>query len=53
MPSKCEFELNNPDGVYFSGDTINATVILTTTSTKEIKGVYIPQKVKTNVLMTS
>ena len=41
MPSTCEFEFNNPNGIYFSGDTINATVILTTTSTKDIRGVYI------------
>ena len=38
MPSTCEFELNNPNGVYFSGDTIIGTVILTTTSPKEVRG---------------
>ncbi|TMW46988.1 hypothetical protein DOY81_007935 [Sarcophaga bullata] len=39
MPSTCKFELNNPNGVYFSGDTIIGTVILTTTSPKEVRDV--------------
>lgn len=51
MPSTCEFELNNPNGVYFSGDTITGTVILTTTSSKEVRGMFL--KYKQHNLMTS
>lgn len=38
MPSTCEFQLNNPNAVYYSGETVSGTIILKTTSAKEVRG---------------
>lgn len=37
MPSVCTFTLNHPNAVYYSGQTINGTISLTTTSEKNIR----------------
>ncbi|XP_073819343.1 arrestin domain-containing protein 3-like [Musca autumnalis] len=41
MPSQCIFSLDHPNGVYYSGQTINATISLTTTSEKNIRNARI------------
>ncbi|TMW45818.1 hypothetical protein DOY81_009099 [Sarcophaga bullata] len=41
MPSVCRFELNKPNAVYFSGETIAGTAYLTTTSDKSVRDVAI------------
>ncbi|XP_013118360.2 arrestin domain-containing protein 17 [Stomoxys calcitrans] len=41
MPSSCEFELNNPIAVYYSGETITGNVVLQTTSEKNIRSIRI------------
>ncbi|XP_017056864.1 arrestin domain-containing protein 3 [Drosophila ficusphila] len=41
MPSQCTFELDRPEPIYYSGETINGRAILTTTSEKSVNEVYI------------
>ncbi|KAM7363737.1 arrestin domain-containing protein 17-like isoform 1-T1 [Cochliomyia hominivorax] len=41
MPSTCEFELNHPNAVYHSGEIVSGTIILNTTSPKDVRDVCI------------
>ncbi|KAI8129630.1 Arrestin domain-containing protein 3 [Lucilia cuprina] len=41
MPSTCEFQLNNPNAVYHSGDTVSGVIVLKTTSTKDVRDISI------------
>ncbi|XP_023175765.1 arrestin domain-containing protein 3 [Drosophila hydei] len=41
MPSNCVFEFDRPNPVYYSGETINGRINLTTTSNKSVNAVYI------------
>ncbi|KAH8343872.1 hypothetical protein KR084_000776 [Drosophila pseudotakahashii] len=41
MPSKCFFEFDRPELIYYSGETINGQVTLTTTSEKSVNVVYV------------
>ncbi|KAH8280918.1 hypothetical protein KR054_004485 [Drosophila jambulina] len=41
MPSTCLFELDRPEPIYYSGETINGRAVLTTTSEKNVNEVYI------------
>lgn len=36
MPSTCEFHLNSPNGVYYSGQVVSGTIVLKTTTEKNI-----------------
>lgn len=38
MPSNCVFEFDRPNPVYYSGETINGRINLTTTSNKSVNG---------------
>ncbi|XP_075145126.1 arrestin domain-containing protein 3-like [Haematobia irritans] len=44
MPSTCLFELDHSNGVYYSGQTINGTIKLTTSSEKNVHNVRIAFK---------
>nr|XP_036674906.1 arrestin domain-containing protein 3 [Drosophila suzukii] len=41
MPSKCFFEFDRLDLIFFSGETINGRVTLTTTSEKSVNVIYV------------
>ncbi|XP_065354353.1 arrestin domain-containing protein 3-like [Calliphora vicina] len=41
MPSTCEFQLNNPNAVYNSGDTVSGAIVLNTNSPKDIRDIRI------------
>ncbi|KAM7361426.1 arrestin domain-containing protein 3-like [Cochliomyia hominivorax] len=41
MPSSCIFELNKPQAIYFSGETISGRIILNTTNDKNVRDVSI------------
>ncbi|KAH8420951.1 hypothetical protein KR222_011089 [Zaprionus bogoriensis] len=41
MPSSCVFEFDRRDPIYYSGETINGRVVLSTTSNKSVNAVYI------------
>ncbi|XP_065354354.1 arrestin domain-containing protein 3-like [Calliphora vicina] len=41
MPSTCEFQLNNPNAVYNSGDIISGAIVLNTNSPKVIRDIRI------------
>nr|XP_044252249.1 arrestin domain-containing protein 3-like [Drosophila takahashii] len=41
MPSECFFEFDRPAPIYFSGETINGRVTLSTTSEKSVNEVYV------------
>ncbi|XP_062124372.1 arrestin domain-containing protein 3-like [Drosophila sulfurigaster albostrigata] len=41
MPSECVFEFDRPVPIYYSGETINGRISLTTTSAKSVNVVYI------------
>ncbi|XP_065364600.1 arrestin domain-containing protein 17-like [Calliphora vicina] len=41
MPSTCEFYLSKPDAIYHSGDTVSCTIVLNTTSPKDVKEITI------------
>ncbi|XP_075145124.1 arrestin domain-containing protein 17-like [Haematobia irritans] len=41
MPSTCKFQLNSPNGVYYSGQTVSGNVILNTESVKDIRNIRI------------
>ncbi|XP_070073964.1 arrestin domain-containing protein 3-like [Drosophila takahashii] len=41
MPSKCFFEFDRPELIYYSGETINGRVTLTTTSEKSVNVIYV------------
>ncbi|KAM7361897.1 arrestin domain-containing protein 3-like isoform 1-T1 [Cochliomyia hominivorax] len=41
MPSNCIFELNKPQGIYFSGETVSGTINLTTTKSKNVRDICI------------
>ncbi|XP_013118359.2 arrestin domain-containing protein 17 [Stomoxys calcitrans] len=41
MPSKCEFHLNSPNGVYYSGQCVSGTIVLKTESEKDIRSIRI------------
>lgn len=40
MPITCEFQLNNPRATYFTGKTFAGSIILTTTSDKDIRSKF-------------
>ncbi|XP_065365055.1 arrestin domain-containing protein 3-like [Calliphora vicina] len=41
MPSTCEFQLNNPNAVYNSGDTVSGAIVLNTSAPKDIRNIRI------------
>ncbi|XP_065364949.1 arrestin domain-containing protein 17-like [Calliphora vicina] len=41
MPSTCEFQLNNPNAVYNSGDTVSGAIVLNTSAPKDIRDIRI------------
>ncbi|KAH8369146.1 hypothetical protein KR009_002747 [Drosophila setifemur] len=41
MPSTCSFELDRPEPIYYSGETITGRATLTTTENKSVNEVYI------------
>ncbi|XP_067638811.1 arrestin domain-containing protein 3-like [Eurosta solidaginis] len=41
MPSTCVFEFDRPQPIYYSGETINGRIQLTTTSEKTVRALYI------------
>lgn len=41
MPSSCIFELNKPQAIYFGGETISGTIILNTSSEKNVRGMLL------------
>lgn len=38
MPSECFFEFDRPDPIYYSGETLNGRINLSTTSPKTVNG---------------
>ncbi|XP_005176207.1 arrestin domain-containing protein 17 [Musca domestica] len=41
MPSTCEFHLNSPNAVYYSGQVVCGSIVLKTTSDKDVRNVRI------------
>lgn len=41
MPSSCEFNLNKPEAIYFSGETVSGNIILNTSNNKNVRGEYL------------
>lgn len=40
MPSTCEFQLNNSNAVYYSGDIVSGAIVLKTSFAKDVRGKY-------------
>lgn len=41
MPTTCLINFENPDGVYFAGELLRGTAILTLTKAKKVRGIYV------------
>lgn len=41
MPTTCLINFEHPDGVYFAGETLRGTAIVTLTKTKKVRGIYV------------
>lgn len=41
MPTTCVINFEHPDSVYFAGDMLRGTAILSLTKKKKVRGVYV------------
>lgn len=41
MPTTCVISFDNPDGVYYAGQLLRGTVVLTLTKEKKVRGVFV------------